>query len=137
MSELSDVQERITNLERARKAAPAVRRLDNAAAEFRITPAQREVYGSRALQLSDAGADWILSEIESRPPIAALARKVDESERLDAATRGYMSEQAKEGNKVTYKQALLRVSGTTTTATYSPAAYQAAVFRTENPPLEE
>jgi phage I-like protein len=137
VSELSDVMERITSLEQARKAVPAVRRLDNAAAEFRITPAQRETYGSHALQLSEESADWLLSEIESRPPIAALARKVDESERLDAATRAYMSEQRKEGNKLTYKQALLRVSGTTPTATYSPTANKVAAFKPENPPLEE
>jgi hypothetical protein len=137
VTELSGVMARIQNLETARKTAPAVRRLDQAAAEFRITPAQREMYGSHALQLSEESAGWLLSEIASRPPIAALARKIDESERLDAATRAYMSEQAKEGNKVTYKQALLRVSGTNPTATYSPAAFKAAVFRTENPPLEE
>jgi hypothetical protein len=128
---------RIQNLETARRTAPAVRRLDQAAAEFRITPAQREVYGGHALQLSEADVDWLLSEIESRPPIAALARKVDESERLDQAAQAHMSEQAKEGNKVTYKQALLHVSGTGTTASYSPTADKVAVFPKGEPPALE
>lgn len=137
MTELSDVTARIATLETAAKSAPAVRRLNQAAAEFRITPAQREMYGSHALQLSEAEVAWLLSEIESRPPIAALARKIDESERLDLAAKAHMSEQAKEGNKVTYKQALLHVSGTGTTASYSPTADKVAVFPQGEPPALE
>ena len=135
MTELSDVSARITNLEHARKAAPVVRRLDDAAAEFRITPVERATYADHALQLAD-GADWLLSEIESRPPIAALATKLDESARLDQAAKAHMSEQGKAGNKLTYKQALLHVSGTgkPSTANYSPAAYQSGSL-SEGEPL--
>jgi hypothetical protein len=71
--------------------------------------------------LSEENMSWLLSEIEAREPIATLKGEkgvagndttLDESERLNQATRAYMSEQAKEGNKVSYKQALLHVSGT-------------------------
>jgi phage I-like protein len=91
VTELGDVRARITNLEQARKAAPVVRRLDMAAAEFRITPAQRAMYGGHALQLSEDGVDWLLSEIESRPPITALAKTVDESARLDQAAKAHIA----------------------------------------------
>ncbi|MHB8488472.1 MAG: hypothetical protein ACYDCS_04155 [Candidatus Dormibacteria bacterium] len=139
MSELSDVQERITSLEQARKAAPVVRRLDQAAAAFRITPAERSMYGGHALQLSESGADWLLTEIESRPPIAALARKVDESERLDQATRSYMSERKAAGVTVTYKAALLHVSGSGEypTASYSTVPNPAVTFPQGEPPTPD
>ena len=136
MSELSDVSARITNLETARKIAPAVRRLDRAAEEFRITPAQREMYGKHALQLAEGGADWLLSEIESRPPIAALAKTLDESGRLDQAAKAHMSEQA--GNKISYKAALLHVSvpGKSSTANYSPVASSSHLSAGAPPALE-
>lgn len=138
MSELSDVAARITNLETARKIAPAVRRLDRAAEEFRITPAQREMYGKHALQLAEGGADWLLSEIELRPPIAALAKTLDESARLDQAAKAHMSEQGTAGNKISYKAALLHVSvpGKSSTANYSPVASSSHLSAGAPPALE-
>jgi phage I-like protein len=120
-TKLSEMEGRVKTLEAQAKLAAVDERLDKAVREFRLTPAQKEIYSEHMVALSEDNMGWLLSEIEAREVIPALGKEkgvagndttLDESARLDQAAKAHMSEQGKAGTKLTYKQALLHVSGT-------------------------
>jgi hypothetical protein len=109
MSEgLFSVTERIEKLEAAAKRGAAAKRLERAAAESRITPAQRETYGDHLVELSEPGFEWFLAEIEARDPAVRVDRVQKERERLDAAAWAYLRKHGMPDSD--YRKALLAVS---------------------------
>jgi hypothetical protein len=96
-------------------------RLERALDAGKINPAQLQTYQEHIVSLSEPGSQWILEEIEARPDRVAVPfgergsgledDGADERTKLDRAARTFMSEQRDKGTKLTYKEALLHVSG--------------------------
>ena len=119
-SQATELSERVRTLETAQKLGGVAERLDKAVREGRLTPAQRQTYGEHMVELSEERMEWLLSEIEKRPVIVDMKERgvagsdaeLDESTRLDKAAKTLMSESAKEGRSIRYRDALLQVSST-------------------------